>query len=98
MTFIRWWTAALALMGLTIALCLGVVCIQYLLYMDLEPRLRDEWPTLIASTTLFAGLGMIGAAAFWALHRRNRWLWPMQAVLLVTALVFGGVFWHLLTV
>lgn len=97
MNFIRWWTAGLALMGLSIALCLSVVCIQYLLYMDLEPRLRHDWPKLLLSTELFLIVGLVGAAAFWALHRRTRWLWPMQAILLVTVVVLGQWFWRLLT-
>jgi hypothetical protein len=96
MNFLRWWSAALALMGLSIALCLSVVCIQYLFYMDLEPRLRNDWPTLIESTGLFLILGLVGAAAFWALHKHTRWLWPMQGVLAVTALIFGQLFWGLL--
>ncbi len=97
MTFLRWWSAALALVGASIALCLGVVCIQYAVYMDSEPRLQHDWPKLLTSTTLFTVLATVGALAFWALHRRSRWLWPMQALLFATAVVFGRLFWQLLS-
>lgn len=96
MTFVRWWTAALALMGLSIALCLGVVCLMYFFYMDIEPRLRYDWPKLLLTTELFLIIGGVAAVAFWALHRRNRWLWPMQAVLALTVLVFSQKFWSIL--
>lgn len=98
MTFVRWWTAAWALMGLSIALCLGVVCIQYFLYMDLEPRLRHDWPKLVLSTGLFLVIGVMAAAAYWTLHRQNRWRWAMQGLLLVTVLGLGRWFWQILSV
>lgn len=97
MTFLRWWSAAIALLGASIALCLGVVCIQFVVYMDTEPRLHNDWPKLVTATTLFAILAFVGAAAFWTLHRRSRWRWPAQGLLLVTAVVFVQLFWRLLS-
>lgn len=98
MTFIRWWTVGLMLMGATMAVTLGVVCLQYLVYMDSAPQLRDEWPTLMVSVGLFLALSAVAAVAWQALRRQSRWLWPAQGLLLISTAVVGLVFWRLLTV
>jgi hypothetical protein len=97
MNFLRWWTVGLLLMGMTMALNLGVVCFLYFLYMDSAPEMRAQWPVLVHSVELFSALALIGAAAFFPLWRRNRWLWPSQVLLLAGTLMIGVTFWRLLS-
>jgi hypothetical protein len=96
MNFIRWWTVGLMLLGATMTLTLSVVCLQYFIYMDSLPQLRDEWPLLLRSVELFLALALIGLAAFIPLRRRNRWLWPAQAMLLAGTAIIGVTFWRML--
>lgn len=97
MNFLRWWSVALMLLGATMALTLGVVCLMYQIYMDSSPELREQWPALVRSVGLFALLALIGAAAVVPLWRKNRWLWPTQALLLVGAVAIGMTFWKLMS-
>lgn len=81
------------LLGATMSLCIGVVCLLYYIYADSAPEIREELPTLVRMVGLFALLAGLGLAAFIPLWRKNRWLWPAQALLLVGAVAIGMTFW-----
>lgn len=97
MTFLRWWTVALMLFGATMSLCMGVVCLLYYIYIDSAPEMREQLPLLQKLVALFVALGLLGLAAFIPLWRKNRWLWPTQALLLVGAVTIGITFWRSLS-
>lgn len=97
MNFLRWWTVALMLFGATMALCMGVVCFLYYLYIDSAPEIREQLPQLIGMVGLFVVLGLLGLAAFVPLRRNNRWLWPTQVLLAVGAVTIGITFWRFLS-
>ncbi|MGH8455617.1 MAG: hypothetical protein ACRETW_08335 [Stenotrophobium sp.] len=97
MNFIRWWTSGIMLLAGAMFVTLCVVCLQYYLYMDLEPSLRTEWPGLLQSTLMFLALSVLGGVAFWAMVKNNRWLWPSQALLLVGSSSIFWIFWELLS-
>jgi hypothetical protein len=81
--------AAVLVLGAMMAIILAVVCLQYTVYVDSAPHLRDQLPRLFAITGLFAGLGAAGALAFFG-HRR-RWLarWLLQALPLLPVAGLG---------
>lgn len=91
MSFVRFYTVLLTLIGITMTVLLAVVCLLYLIYLDATPKMREEWPTLLAATGLFALLALCAAAAWYALRRNAAWRWPAQGVLVAytvaTALV-----------
>lgn len=85
------------LFGATMSLCIGVVCLLYYIYADSAPEIREELPTLLRMVGLFAILTGLGVTAFVPLWRKNRWLWPAQALLLVGAVAVGITFWRTLS-
>ena len=97
MNFIRWWTVGLMLFGATMAMTMGVVCLLYFVYIDSAPQLREQFPGLVRMVALFLALGLAGLAAFVPLRRQNRWLWPSQVLLLVSAVAIGVTFWKMLS-
>ena len=97
MNFLRWWTMALMLFGATMSLCMGVVCLLYYIYVDSAPEIREQLPLLERMVGLFVILSALGLAAFIPLWRKNRWLWPTQALLLVGAVTIGVTFWRALS-
>ena len=97
MNFLRWWTVALMLFGATMALCMGVVCLLYYIYIDSAPEMREQLPMLVNLVELFLVLGVLGATAFIPLRRNSRWLWPTQVLLAVGAITIGVTFWRLLS-
>ena len=97
MNFLRWWTIALMLFGATMSLCMGVVCLLYYIYLDAAPEMREQLPLIQKLVALFTVLGLLGLIAFFPLWRKNRWLWPTQALLLVGTVTIGITFWRLLS-
>lgn len=93
MNFLRWWTAAVALLGVTMTLCLSVVTLMYFIYIDSLPEMRDELPLLLKVVGLFAVLATLGVSAAYAMWRNKRWLWPTQVMLLIGAVGIGLTFW-----
>lgn len=85
------------LLGATMALCIGVVCLLYYIYADADPEIRDGLPLLLRMTGLFVILAGLGLTAFIPLWRKNRWLWPTQALLLVGSVAIGFTFWRALS-
>lgn len=85
------------LFGATMALCMGVVCFLYYLYLDSSPELSAQLPLLMNLVALFVVLGVLAFAAFIPLRRNNRWLWPTQVLLAVGAVTIGMTFWRLLS-
>ena len=83
MNFLRVWTAGIALIAVCVALSLAVVCLQFYLYMDLEPRLQHEWPALLQTTIGFCVLSAIAGVAFWTVSRQRRGIWLMQFAMLL---------------
>ncbi|HSW15081.1 MAG TPA: hypothetical protein VLI06_19695 [Solimonas sp.] len=69
--------------------CLGVVTLIYAIYLDTEPRLREDWPTVVTVTSVFAVLSLLAGLAFWGQRRELPWRWPAQA-LLFAGLAAGG--------
>ncbi|TXH04100.1 MAG: hypothetical protein E6R07_09165 [Nevskiaceae bacterium] len=96
MSFIRWWTVGVMLMAATMSLTIGVVCLLYWAHRDESPEIPAQLPGLIQMTLLFLLLSGVGFAAFVPLRRANRWLWPTQALLLVSAVTIGMTFWNML--
>lgn len=68
----------------SLAVVMGVVCIMYLVYLNAEPRLQSEWPAVLASTVIFAVLGVTSGFGFFGLLRGKSWRWIAQAVLLLS--------------
>jgi hypothetical protein len=97
MNFLRWWTVALMLFGATMSLCIGVVCLLYVIYIDSSPEIRGELPLLEKMVGLFLILFLLGGSAVIPLWRKNRWLWPTQALLLVGTVTVGITFWRALS-
>lgn len=85
MNFVRFYTILLTLIGVTMTLLLAVVCLLYAIYIDASPKMREEWPTLLAATGLFAVLTLCAGVAWHALRRNARWLWPAQGALVLYA-------------
>ncbi len=96
MNFLRWWTVGLTLLGMAMTLNLFIVCLLYWIYLDAAPEMREEFPAVIDSTLLFMALAFIGALAVIPIFRRNRWLWPSQALLAVSAILISEVFYRAL--
>lgn len=63
------------------ASCLGVVTLMYAVYLDAEPRLREDWPQLVTVTAVFAALLLLAGLAFQGQRRGRPWRWPAQALL-----------------
>lgn len=87
--FLRWFNAALALLGGAMALTLGVVCILYAAHLDAAPRMRAEWPLLMISTLMFFLLALAGAAAFQGQRRNTHWKWWAQGSVLAVIGLFA---------
>lgn len=85
------------LFGATMALCMGVVCLLYYIYIDSSPEIREQLPQLMGMVGMFTVLGLLGVVAFIPLHRSNRWLWPTQVLLGVGAVAIGVSFWRFLS-
>lgn len=83
MNFQRVWIAGITLIAIVVAASLGVVCLQFYLYMDQEPRLAQEWPLLLQVTLGYSALSVIGGLALWAVWKRHATRWPMQGLLLL---------------
>lgn len=91
MKYLQILNASLWALGASLAICMGVVCLQYLVYLDSEPQLRASLPRLYAVTGAFAALGFAGFVAFMA-HRRQ-WLlrWPAQFLVFLPMLALAFV-------
>jgi hypothetical protein len=76
---------------------MGVVCLLYYIYIDSAPEMREQLPLLEKMVALFTVLGLLGLTAFIPLWRKNHWLWPTQALLLVGAVTIGITFWRSLS-
>lgn len=96
MNVLRWFNVGFMLFGASMALCFAVVCVIYLFHMDATPRLREEWPTLVYSTLLFAGIGAVGGLGTYAMQRNKAWKWIAQGILAVTVMVVTYAFGELL--
>ena len=97
MSFIRWWTIGLMLMGATMTLTLGVVALQYYVYIDAVPEMRQQLPGVLRMVALFLALALTGVTAYLPLRWNNRWLWPTQAFLAVGVVVIGLTFWRMVS-
>ena len=80
MKYLQIFNATMLALGAALAICMGVVCLQYAWYLDTEPQLRDHMPRLYAVTGAFAGLGLAGLLAF--LAQRRGWMLRWFAQLL----------------
>lgn len=89
MSTLRWVNIGLLLLGLTLFVILGVVCILYAFYLDEAPRLRDDWPQLIRSTLLFGVLALVATLGEYGLRKQTSWRWAGQGALAATVLVVG---------
>lgn len=68
---------------------LGVVTLIYAIYLDAEPRLREDWPQVLISTSVFVVLMLLAGVTFHGQRREKSWRWPMQGVLFA-GIGFGG--------
>jgi hypothetical protein len=87
MRYLQILNAVMLALGGALAVCMGVVCLLYGIYLDSEPQLRAEMPRLYAVTVAFAGMGLAGLAAFEA--QRRRWLLRWLAQLLPVLPMIG---------
>lgn len=80
MKYLQILNAVMLALGASLALCMAVVCLQYLWYLPSEPQLADEMPKLYGVTAVFAAMGGAGLVAF--LAHRKRWAlrWLAQAL------------------
>lgn len=90
MKLLRLYNIALTLIGATMALLLAVVCLLYAVHIDASPKMREEWPALVAATLMFGALALASAVAWQGLRKNAAWQWPAQAVLLA---VLGFIGW-----
>ena len=76
MKYLQICNAALAAFGAAMAVCLGVVCLFYVVHLDLDGKLAAQLPLLLVITGAFAGLALAGFGAFLAQRRGwpGRWL------------------------
>lgn len=96
MNVLRWFNVGILLFGASMALCFAVVCLIYGYHMDTTPRLREEWPMLVWSTLLFAGVGAVAGLGTYGLQRNKAWKWIAQGVLVTTVVVVTLVFSEML--
>jgi hypothetical protein len=78
------------------AVTMGVVALIYGVYLDTEPRIRQEWPTVLAVTEVFFMLSAVAGLAFHAQRRRKPWRWPAQLLMLGGFGVGGWILYRLL--
>lgn len=89
MNFQRAWIAGITLIAVCVAASLGVVCLQFHIYMDQEPRMVQEWPLLLQVTLGYCALSAIGILALWSVWRQHATRGPMQILLLLGIAVMG---------
>lgn len=63
------------------AATMGVVALLYAIYLDAAPRLREDWPAVATTASVFFILTLIAGLTFHAHRREKGWRWPMEAVL-----------------
>lgn len=78
------------------AATLGVVALLYAIYLDAVPRLREDWPQVITTASVFGVLLLLSGVTFHAQRRDKSWRWPMQAVLLAGIAAGGWVLYRTL--
>lgn len=78
------------------AATIGVVTLLYAVYLDSEPRLREDWPLVLTTFLVFCVLLLVSALTFYAHRREKPWRWPMEAVLLLSIAGGGGVLYRAL--
>lgn len=71
------------------AVTMGVVALIYGVYVGSEPRLREDWPAVLAVTGIFFVLTVIAGLAFHAQRKAWSGRWIAQAVMLA-GFVAGG--------
>lgn len=87
MKYLQILNAVMLALGLSVGLCMGVVCLLYGVHLDAEPRLHAEMPRLYGVTAAFTALGVAGLVAFVA--QRRRWLLRWLAQLLPVLPIAG---------
>jgi len=77
----------------SIALVLAMVVVIFALSSGVQPAIGSEYPTLLATTGLFAVLAGMAGAAFAGLQRRLAWRWYAQAAMWLTLAMLGWYYW-----
>ncbi|AXQ29029.1 hypothetical protein D0B54_10170 [Solimonas sp. K1W22B-7] len=78
------------------AATMGAVAIMYAVYLDAEPRLREDWAAVMTTVIVFVVLMLLSGLAFHAHRRDKSWRWPAEALLLSGIAVGGGVLYRAL--
>lgn len=78
------------------AATIGVVTLLYAVYLDAEPRLREDWPLVLTTFLVFCVLLLLSALTFYAHRREKTWRWPMEAVLFLGIAGGGGILYRAL--
>lgn len=73
MSAVQWFNAITLAVTATLAMLLGVVSLLYGIYLDEVPRLRAEWPAVLAVTLVFTLLALAAAGAFFGYRRDTAW-------------------------
>jgi len=78
----------LAAFGAAMAVAVGFVALVFTIYRHESERLQAGLPSVLAITACFVGLLLIAGTAGWLLRKRQRWHWPVQALLALSLPVF----------
>ncbi len=76
-----------------IALVLAMVAVIFAFTAAQQPMVGREYPGLLVSAGLFAGLGGIAAAAFVGLQKARPWRWIAQVILWLALALIGWYYW-----
>lgn len=83
MRYLLYLDAALAALGAAMSLCIGYVCLVFLLYRDAAPEVRSGLAPVLAVAACSVSLALIGGAATYGLWKHRSWHWLAQAALAV---------------
>lgn len=78
---------ALAILGASMVIGVGVSALLLALHLDEAPQYRDQVGTLLLLTAVYTATTVAATVAAWLVRRRHRAQAGMQLVLVVTCLV-----------
>lgn len=77
---------ALAVLGASMAIGVGVSALLLGLHLDRAPEYRGQALTLVELTLVYLLVTLAAGLAAWSQRRRPAWHWPAQAALLLSVL------------
>jgi hypothetical protein len=72
---------------------LSAVLVIYMILRNRHPELASEFGPLLRSSAQFAVLTIVSGASFVAMLKTLRWRWAAQALMWLTVLAIGALYW-----